>query len=93
MAPVVAFSTQNITFFVSSPEGMPTLPCFHGGITWCYPQASCGAPLTGSPQPGSFFTADRGKVIGGLPDVVTIMEGKVRADGWRQSWDEGSGAG
>lgn len=29
-------------------------------------------------QPSCFPVADRGKVIGGLPDVVTIMEGKVR---------------
>lgn len=28
-----------------------------------------------------FPTPDRGKVIGGLPDVVTIMEGKVSSVG------------
>lgn len=30
-------------------------------------------------QQSRFALADRGKVLGGLPDVVTIMEGKVRA--------------
>lgn len=31
----------------------------------------------------NMFVSDRGKVVGGLPDVVTIMEKKV----WMCDWD------
>lgn len=42
---------------------------------------------------GEFLPADRGKVIGGLPDVVTIMEGKVRWEGRGWGVDKGKTGG
>lgn len=39
---------------------------------------SPGTPPPSCSEPSRLHVTDRGKVIGGLPDVVTIMEGKVR---------------
>lgn len=51
---------------------------------WCHMVP--GTVLSMPSQHSGFPVADRGKVIGGLPDVVTIMEGKVRAGCSVRSW-------
>lgn len=80
--------------FVSSPGYTPVISCFHLGT--CQLVLASGL-LKGHPDSPSsaqlLFFVDRGKVIGGLPDVVTIMEGKVRVDNWGQRWNECGDAG